>query len=967
MIQFAARWLQVIAFGLLLPMAAAAQQPYYKKYTQEDGFPSTVVYSIVQDRQHFLWFSTENGVCRFDGRRIAHYTPANSRFDLGIFYLYCDTRGRIWAVSIFSPPCYYSNNRFYTLPKKLQQAARNTRWMLEDSKGTLYFLTRDGDIIRWRGGADFTSVKVAPSGGLSAGAVINDTMLVANAGTDMFIVTASGKVQQLPIQGYAHEANRLYKLKNGVVIGYGRDGIYQFTPNGYKMICRHNDPYSSISYGMHAVNDSTIWLATRDGIHVFHYSGDSMRLTGKILPAKTVLSIYKDHNGNYWLSVPNDAVYFLNAVHNRYYTFGGRETNITDISFTGNTGHVFASNGDHYLVEKDSPMYAGNVTDMAPTYTYRKTMQVSGNNILIMYRGGNMIISGRHKLYTAGAAHIPPATNYYYRNDGKFFAGLTENGYCTVSQVCDTGVITIVRTAVPDVSGLDKHFCFDYSNRCWGSLADTLVCIEPAGSGKGRLTRYPTHGIFIADIRCDARNNVWVATRGAGLYCITPGRHLIKYSVEQGLVSNFCSQLYIDADDNLWVCSQNGLNKIYRDRNGRVAIQSFTKDNLLPAPVVNCVYKKGNMVYAGTPGGLFVFEDMVVDTGIVSCYISGVSADGKPLPVQDHYSVPFGQSVNIGFSTVDFNQSAPPVFHYRLEGAEAHWNTTTAAQVQYGQLKPGQYTFRIYSGRYPAGQVSLSLLVLTPFWLQWWFITAVILLLLAASFGASYIVMRVKHRKASQANRMLANDLKSLRAQINPHFIFNALNSIQDFILDQQPRIANHYLTRFARLMRMIVDNSQKEWIALSGEIYFLQLYLELEQLRLGDSFSFNIITDANIDADALHIPPMLIQPIAENSIKHGLSGKAGNKQLEIHFSLQQAFVYCRIKDNGNGREHAQMIAAKNTTRQSMGIENIRERLQLLYPRQHAGTEPVVITDLYDGMTPAGTLVEIFIPYFIDN
>jgi LytS/YehU family sensor histidine kinase len=167
--------------------------------------------------------------------------------------------------------------------------------------------------------------------------------------------------------------------------------------------------------------------------------------------------------------------------------------------------------------------------------------------------------------------------------------------------------------------------------------------------------------------------------------------------------------------------------------------------------------------------------------------------------------------------------------------------------------------------------------------------------------------------------------------------------------------------------MRMIVDNSKKEWISLADEIHFLQLYLELEKLRLGDTFTSSIITDGNIHTTQLYIPPMLIQPFIENSLKHGLAGKPGEKILEIHFSLQEKMVYCRIKDNGIGRVQAKAISARSKQNVSMGIANINERLQLLHTKSSSNKEYIIITDLYDDTVPAGTLVEIYVPYIIEN
>jgi hypothetical protein len=950
-----------------LAQVSDAQQPYYKKYTQEDGLPSTVVYNITQDKNHFMWFSTENGVCRFDGRNIKQFTPGNSKFDLGIFYLYCDSRNRVWAISIFSAPCFYFNNSFYQLPKKMQHHVRNARWMFEDGKGYIYFLTLEGNVVRWLEGDNYTTLKI-PDVSLVGGAAINDTTVVISGGPGIWTITNFKDIKPLPLKGYPHETNRLFRVRENLVIGYVSDGIYQHTPSGHKLIRKHADPFSSISYSMHVENDSTIWLATRDGIHIYHYQNDSLHFIRKLFPGKSILAIHRDYNNNYWVGASNEAIYFRNATKNKYYNFGNRTLSIDNIILTGNTIHAFSKNGDHYQLQNDSIKYVGSTIDKAPTFTFLEAIKHSDSSILVTFNAGNIgIIKNGWGIDIKTGGSAIAAANHYYRNDGKLFSAKHSGRSIQISEICGDSiktVLTLERVYRADVS---KQFCFDYKQRCWSSLGDTLICLERNSSNTTKISRYDMKGIFVSDIRCDKANNIWVATKGGGVYCIGNDNAIANYTTDNGLVTNFSTSLYVDDNNEIWVCSQEGLNKIFVDKTGKQNIMSFTKDNLLPSNVVNCVAKKGNWVYTGTAEGLFVFED-ANNTSIlpINSYITNVLINGRNVQVKDNYTISYGSSINIGFSVIDYNQSTPPVFHYRLDGAEESWNTTTTGQIQYGQLKPGKYTFMVYTGKSPLQSISISIVVLTPFWQKWWFILLIATLLLAGAFAISYVIIRIKNRKAELARRVLENDLKSLRAQINPHFIFNALNSIQDFILDQQPRTANHYLTSFARLMRMIVDNSKKEWISLADEIHFLNLYLELEKLRLGDTFTANIITDGDVNITQIYIPPMLIQPFIENSLKHGLAGKAGEKILEIHFSMKGKMVYCRIKDNGVGRVKAKAIAARSKQSISTGIANISERLQILHATGNT-TEYLIITDLYNGPVAAGTLVEIHVPYIIEN
>jgi ligand-binding sensor domain-containing protein/putative methionine-R-sulfoxide reductase with GAF domain len=225
---------------------------------------------------------------------------------------------------------------------------------------------------------------------------------------------------------------------------------------------------------------------------------------------------------------------------------------------------------------------------------------------------------------------------------------------------------------------------------------------------------------------------------------------------------------------------------------------------------------------------------------------------------------------------------------------------------------------------------------------------------------------RAKEIEVLKLSKDLADwQLSSLKAQMNPHFLFNVMNSIQQFTLKNDSDNANRYISKFSTLLRKVLHTSQQKYIPLEEEAEQLKLYLDIEQLRLGKDFSYKVTVDEEIEADALKIPGMLIQPFAENSLKHGLAAKEGEKKLSIHFKLMsETQVLAIITDNGIGRQKAQELKEqqqKFLPHQSRGIELIKERLQLLHTP--AGEELIVFHDLKDAEGRAtGTLVEVKLP-----
>jgi LytS/YehU family sensor histidine kinase len=227
-------------------------------------------------------------------------------------------------------------------------------------------------------------------------------------------------------------------------------------------------------------------------------------------------------------------------------------------------------------------------------------------------------------------------------------------------------------------------------------------------------------------------------------------------------------------------------------------------------------------------------------------------------------------------------------------------------------------------------------------------------------------ILRSQEReKAAQQQRMTDLEQMALRSQMNPHFIFNCLNSIQNFIINNKLEATNWYLTEFAHLIRQTLDNSDKGSITISNEIQYLKRYMELEKMRFGNSFEYVIKADPEIDKDFIRIPPMILQPYVENSIRHGIRHKKGNQgKIEVIFDQNDQELLCIVQDNGIGRKKAHELKSTiHVEYQSKGMSLTAERINLLN-RQFTEPISIEIVDLSDASNtePAGTRVVIRFP-----
>ncbi|MBX2874812.1 MAG: histidine kinase [Saprospiraceae bacterium] len=251
-----------------------------------------------------------------------------------------------------------------------------------------------------------------------------------------------------------------------------------------------------------------------------------------------------------------------------------------------------------------------------------------------------------------------------------------------------------------------------------------------------------------------------------------------------------------------------------------------------------------------------------------------------------------------------------------------------------------------------------------------WLIAGIISGILLAIFGLYRYQMnqfKTREKMKTAFEKKLAHvEMSALLAQMNPHFLFNSLNSIESYIVSNQTKAAAQYLNNFSRLMRLILQHSRSDYISLKEEINALELYLEMEHIRFKDKFQYGIYVARDLDTNAIDIPPMLIQPYVENAIWHGLMHKPdrSNGMLVLEISRKDNFLYCVIEDNGIGREKAQAIVAQKTTprKRSMGMAITKDRMKIMSQLYNFNTE-VKVTDLYRKNGEArGTRVELFIP-----
>jgi ligand-binding sensor domain-containing protein len=329
-------------------------------------------------------------------------------------------------------------------------------------------------------------------------------------------------------------------------------------------------------------------------------------------------------------------------------------------------------------------------------------------------------------------------------------------------------------------------------------------------------------------------------------------------------------------------------------------------------------------------------------------------------------------AISIEAGIIDYYSRKKDKIRYKLgqNGKEGDWQYPSDHNIRFESLSPGSYRLVVQSSNiyneFNGSEKILMIKISPAFWNTWWFRTlavATIILSVYLFYRRRIAIIRKEEGKKTAFNKQLAQiEMKALKAQMNPHFIFNCMNSINSYILENDKKKASDYLTKFSTLIRLILENSDKQKINLADELAMLETYIQLEQNRLDNKFDYHIHIDPSIKTTSFEIPSLILQPFVENAIWHGLIYKEGGI-INISIKKLSNQLICIIEDNGVGRTKAELLKQQQSVKHhSMGMKVTEDRLRILN-QLNLERPSVNITDLFTEINePCGTRVEIVIP-----
>ena len=536
----------------------------------------------------------------------------------------------------------------------------------------------------------------------------------------------------------------------------------------------------------------------------------------------------------------------------------------------------------------------------------------------------------------------------------------------------------------------------DSSNTAIATRGSRNVVISLASDGEGGVLAGSYMGVFhvsdsgVVNVRelcesCDRLNEfnfyymsakgrrIALPTRRSGLFLLDlEKRELRNYNRSNGLVSSRVDDVAFDMYGGIWGTGPNGLFSINEGEPARIA--HYLGDPGLPYDNLSwhrITATDDGMVYIGMANGITRINPNKLQSQKVPrrVVLHSVRTHNNLTPRADgSIDVNYGDPLEVRFAALGFDRPQSYRYAWRYAGDDT-WNEIADPQVGFSSLGEGDFVLEFKAGNrqgeWTDEVLRLTVDVHTPFLNTAAFQWLLVLAFMALVFVIFQITVRRKRERERNAQafsqRITELELQALRAQMNPHFLFNTLNSIKFFIIRNEPDAAADYLTKFSRLIRLILANSKSERIALSTELEALTLYVELERLRFGKQFAFVLKVDENLEPDYIQVPPLIIQPYVENAIWHGLMHSPYEGRLEVRLRLEDEDLLVEVDDNGIGRAAAASIRSKTATKEkSMGMDITGNRLRLSTDGRSGKVEIVDFTLEKDQRT--GTLVRITMP-----
>ncbi len=960
-----------------------AQSIPSKNITVNDGLPSNNIKCFFKDSRGYMWFGTEAGLCRYDGKNIKTFTELNQLKTNQIWDIVEDKFGNLW-ISIYGLGLAKYDGKSFKYYTQKDGLVDNRIRKIYYSKKFDYLVLGTEDGLSIFNKKKFKSFKKKT--------VINHFQVVGIDGyLDKIMLTISYD------NNYQLELNKNIQKSKLVKIfkplfsysSFIDKNTYYGGGTGHFLFMRNLKTHKEKTFACPILWDfqkdnannlyGAGWNVTDPNGGLFKYSKQTLQNVTSTFQIKStgLWCLYFDKSFNQlWVGSIDNGIY-INDLSDKMklYTstyFGEKELNLQELFIDDN--QTIWMGAKDYLIsmtkeKKTKLLDKTKLRNKVVNFIKSKYAKFSLDTILTAKKAENGFTTFNihsdvfHKIWfntTWGIMCFDEKFNLlnFFPSDGGHSI-ITKNNslyygnmygimfkYNNAMNLKTYEHIHLKNKNIPR----DIKKTFSTKNQHWfASSSNGLYLLE-----NGHFTSFMWNGLFmeknINDILVNTRNELVIGTN-SGIVYITRwnGKKLMIKNVLKPDKELFGTSIsFIEyAKGTYFIGTNKGINIVRNNRFVKLINQS---EGLADNQFNDAVFDKKNTLWITSSKGLI---ELNVDKLIVSplrknrnIKITSLEVNGEKSKfhtisnwgriVSNHMQLPYNKNnIIVNFTSTNLYNSDKHVFRYKINGLSKVWTSYTQENnLRLYGIPFGNYDLIIEGKNLGTGEsfkpLHFHIEITPPFWKTTWFITLVLLILITLAYLIiRYRIRIIEHRereKAEVTNKLTETKLEALRAQMNPHFTFNAMNSIQNYIIDNDTTNALHYLGEFSKLIRQTLENASEKLMSLETEIRFLESYMNVQKMRF-DRVTTSIKMDNSIDKYRTLIPPLILQPFIENAFEHAFENDSDKQQtIDIYFFIDAGKLICTIRDNGIGFQEG----ATNSFHKSFGQKLTKDRLDLL-------------------------------------
>ena len=923
----------VIAWNTVAQSNRISWDYNYAHYGIGNGLPSSETYQVYQDHAGILWILTDRGIVRYDGYGFHTYTTENGLADNVNFRTVEDPAGGVWFIGYNGLLSVFRDGKMQ--PYKYNYLIKRKLDVVKNPIAAIH-VNRDFSIV-------YSSFRLGAFS-ISANGKLKELQVKSidggsfwQFGPDFLVHNYSYGVTGGPVNVFLIRNNRKFligKLLLSITVRIKEHKKHLFLLSDHKAYMNDEKQFELISGGQPAialdVDEEFVYIGYyKGGVKKFRFDPKTKKLllVSHYLPGFSVTSALSDLNGTLWFSTLEKGVFAIHDEAFRQLAINGSQFN-EDVRFiTGNKNKVVLT------------QYVGKWQQLYPPYRCKDVGKMIYKYNLVPVKDGFA--------FNKGIVDWSDWPDVYDRFSGNPIYGE------------GTSLIVSSSPEKPIIMEMDQE----------ANLVRVLLHLRPSKlvssynyyyiEPEQRFFGLFDQGVYAADIKNQKIHKKFrsVLAKRIHLLKYNPAWGLIACSNSEGLfridpktekVSGFTSDLglgkqvltfFFDEKDRLWVVTRRGIFLLVNNA-GKISVDSFLDGGALSSTEITDLYVYDNQLYLATKVGVQKIDWMHIKKRLkvfpLSLFSVKAFANNKQLTESRVFP---SQTDLIKIFLYSKNLDKSPEYRYRFNADET-WITSNKGEIILNNPADGNYSLEIAyldaKEKWSDPKVLYIFSVEKVIFLRWYFILLYAGLIFLLFYGILKYTVRAASRKNELLNRMMELERMALSAQMNPHFIFNSLNSIHSFLLYEENENAEKYLLRFAKLIRQTLANSRVSYITVSEEHETLNNYVLLEKMRFKNNFSYRI--DCNFKELPQHacIPPMLIQPYVENAIIHGLSKKTTNAELFIGFYREGELLKVVIRDNGIGYKES-IKNKRDNGHKSYGTQITEERLKSFQEKSKDG------------------------------